>query len=135
MGLPVWTYKVRDTIVEKRVWMAQRQNTVFIQYCVKGPPVALRLTPGIHFRYHDAPVNEELNRYVITADEKRFEIAAKDQPFPPLRLRMYGEEASFTVFGRVLTELVYRLRIVVDDADRSLRQGMPVTIALPPPQR
>ncbi|MEE4146607.1 MAG: secretion protein HlyD [Halieaceae bacterium] len=30
------------------------------------------------------------------------------------------------------TDLVYRLRIVVTDADDSLRQGMPVTITLPP---
>lgn len=30
------------------------------------------------------------------------------------------------------TDLVYRLRIVVDQADESLRQGMPVTIQMPP---
>ncbi len=29
------------------------------------------------------------------------------------------------------TDLVYRLRIVVDDADQALRQGMPVTVQLP----
>ena len=28
------------------------------------------------------------------------------------------------------TDLVYRLRIVVEDADAGLRQGMPVTVAL-----
>lgn len=32
------------------------------------------------------------------------------------------------------TSLVYRLRIVVADSDGSLRQGMPVTIALPHPE-
>ena len=32
------------------------------------------------------------------------------------------------------TELVYRLRIVVDDPDDGLRQGMPVTITLPAPK-
>jgi HlyD family secretion protein len=30
------------------------------------------------------------------------------------------------------TDLVYRLRIVVTDADEQLRQGMPVTIVSPP---
>lgn len=30
------------------------------------------------------------------------------------------------------TSLVYRLRVVVDDADASLRQGMPVTVSLDP---
>jgi HlyD family secretion protein len=29
------------------------------------------------------------------------------------------------------TDLVYRLRIVVEDADDGLRQGMPVTVTLP----
>jgi HlyD family secretion protein len=29
------------------------------------------------------------------------------------------------------TDLVYRVRITVDDADEGLRQGMPVTISLP----
>ena len=30
------------------------------------------------------------------------------------------------------TDLVYRLRIVIPDADDGLRQGMPVTITFPP---
>ncbi|WP_081859075.1 secretion protein HlyD [Desulfohalovibrio reitneri] len=36
---------------------------------------------------------------------------------------------------RLRTELVYRLRVVVDNPDRGLRQGMPVTVKLetPPP--
>jgi HlyD family secretion protein len=29
------------------------------------------------------------------------------------------------------TDLVYRLRVIVDDPDESLRQGMPVTVTLP----
>jgi HlyD family secretion protein len=33
------------------------------------------------------------------------------------------------------TALVYRLRIVVDDPHNELRQGMPVTITVPPPER
>jgi HlyD family secretion protein len=30
------------------------------------------------------------------------------------------------------TDLVYRLRIVIPEADDALRQGMPVTVAIPP---
>ena len=33
------------------------------------------------------------------------------------------------------TSLVYRLRIVVNDSDRSLRQGMPVTVTIDPTPR
>jgi HlyD family secretion protein len=29
------------------------------------------------------------------------------------------------------TDLVYRLRIVIEDVDQSLRQGMPVTVRIP----
>ena len=32
------------------------------------------------------------------------------------------------------TALVYRLRIVVDDADGKLRQGMPMTVSVPRPR-
>ncbi|MNU03140.1 putative efflux pump membrane fusion protein [compost metagenome] len=31
------------------------------------------------------------------------------------------------------TDLVYRLRIIVNDADDALRQGMPVTVHFTPP--
>jgi HlyD family secretion protein len=29
------------------------------------------------------------------------------------------------------TDLVYRIRVIVDDADQGLRQGMPVTLHVP----
>ncbi|MBA3916526.1 MAG: glycogen debranching enzyme N-terminal domain-containing protein, partial [Acidobacteriales bacterium] len=106
-GLPVWTFNVRDVTVEKRVWMAHRQNTVFVQYRVQGGTVALRLTPAVHFRYHDSAVSENLNQYIFTADGKRYQIQPKNSEFPPMRLYLHGEEASFTVFGRTQTEQLY----------------------------
>ena len=31
-AIPVWTYALADALLEKRVWMAQGENTTFIQY-------------------------------------------------------------------------------------------------------
>src|SRR3984893_18164127 len=57
-GLPVWTYHVRDVVVEKRVILSHLHNTVHVSYQVisKGVPPRLELRPAFHFRHHEAPV-------------------------------------------------------------------------------
>src|SRR5690606_22384106 len=52
MGLPVWTYALDETVLEKRVVMPHRQNTVYVSYRVlKGEvPIRLELRPSMHFR-------------------------------------------------------------------------------------
>src|SRR5918998_5198209 len=61
-GLPVWRYDLEGAAVEKRVLMPHKQNTVHVNYrLLSGDgPVRLRLMPSVHFRSHDAPVNEPL---------------------------------------------------------------------------
>src|SRR5580693_5331711 len=61
-GLPVWTYHVRDVVVEKRVLLPHLQNTVHVSYQVisKGKPPRLELRPAFHFRHHEAPVDSDL---------------------------------------------------------------------------
>jgi predicted glycogen debranching enzyme len=58
-GLPVWTYRVREVVVEKRVLLPHLQNTVHVSYRVisKGVPPRLELRPAFHFRHHEAPVD------------------------------------------------------------------------------
>jgi predicted glycogen debranching enzyme len=52
-GLPVWTYRVREVVVEKRVLLPHLQNTVHLSYQVisgaKTPRLELR--PAFHFRH------------------------------------------------------------------------------------
>lgn len=58
-----------------------------------------------------------------------------DQPFHG-KVGYVSPRAEFTPKSvetpHLRTSLVYRLRIIIDDADESLRQGMPVTVTMAP---
>jgi len=97
-GLPVWEYRVDGFVLEKRLWMPYRQNTVYIAYRLLAGRGKLRLglRPAIHFRSHHAPVNvEQPHEYHLHVVENRFEISATAD-LPTLRLRMTGPAAAFT---------------------------------------
>src|SRR5690348_12411074 len=55
-GLPVWRYEAAGYVLEKRVVLPYRANTVHLNYrLIEGPtPIRLRLRPGFHFRPHEA---------------------------------------------------------------------------------
>ena len=85
-GLPVWTYRVREVVVEKRVLLPHLQNTVHVSYQIisGGKPRRLELRPAFHFRHHEAPVDDDLGApYKLTAADGRFEIAAPRRNLPP----------------------------------------------------
>src|SRR5436190_21587309 len=73
-GLPVWTYYVRDLVLEKRVVMLHLQNTVHIIYRILTGEKGLRLElrPAFNFRHYDSPVNTEiLDTYQLTTTYQR----------------------------------------------------------------
>ena len=109
-GLPVWRYQIGDMLIEKRILMPYRQNTVFITYTLlEGPDkTVLKLSPAFNFRHHEAPVNLPLNEvFVITAIGNRYEISKKD--FTPVRLFIYGDaSAGFTMQGKYLHNVFFR---------------------------
>lgn len=110
-GLPVWQYRAGNITLEKRLFLTHWQNTVFIHYrLVAGEGgVRLKLRPSVHFRSHDAPVNEVLRRpYVFTAINNHYEVSG-GSAFPPLRLLLHGHRASFTVDGKEIPQVLYRL--------------------------
>jgi predicted glycogen debranching enzyme len=111
-GLPVWTYHVRDVVVEKRVLLPHLQNTVHVSYQVisAGKPPRLELRPAFHFRHHEAPVDSDLGApYKLTAIDGRYEIAAGRRKLPPLRMRLHGRESAFTIASAKLPQVVYRI--------------------------
>ena len=110
-GLPVWRYQVGDAVLEKRLVLPHRQNTVHITYrLLSGTgPLRLRLRPSVHFRRHEAPVDDTLGSYVLTAYDGRYEVAKRSSDYPPLRLYLHGREATFTVDGKEISQVVYRL--------------------------
>src|SRR5439155_1266730 len=92
LGLPVWRYDIHGFILEKRIVLVQRQNTVHVGYRLLTGEGSVRLTlrPSVHFRLHHVPVNAPLpGPFPITAVEDRLEIGAGPD-LPPLRLRLHG---------------------------------------------
>jgi predicted glycogen debranching enzyme len=109
-GLPVWEYQVGRTVIEKRIILPARQNTVFLTYrLLEGEAVTLELRPGLHFRSHDAAVNLPLHdAYSISTVNGHYVINATDER-PPLRLRLAGRNPRFVANAERIPELLYRL--------------------------
>jgi predicted glycogen debranching enzyme len=110
-GLPVWQYRVGDVLLEKRVWMPQGMNTVYVSYRLAegDAPVRLKLRPSVNFRSHDAPVSLPLvEPYRLTAYDCEYEIDDSSE-LPPLRLLLFGERAAFTAERVRMREMLYRI--------------------------
>jgi predicted glycogen debranching enzyme len=110
-GLPVWRYEVGGVALEKRVLLPHRQNTVHVRYrLVAGDgPVRLKLRPAVHFRPHEAPVSESHpGPYTVVCVERRYELKGQS-PLPPLRLYLHGQRPAFTLDGKELPDVLYRM--------------------------
>lgn len=110
-GLPVWRYEVDGMAVVKRVLLVHQQNTVHVTYqLVKGDGmIRLKLMPLLHFRRHEAPVNELVpHPYVLTAVENRYEVSG-EPGMAPLHLYLHGERGSFTLDSKKVSEVLYRV--------------------------
>ena len=110
-GLPVWQYRLGEAVVEKRLLMPHRQNTVHLSYRLVGGagPLRLGLQPGLQFRLHEAPVSEvDDMAYTLSVTGDRYEVRGPPA-LPALRLFLYGEQAAFTVEGRRMEDIRYRV--------------------------
>jgi predicted glycogen debranching enzyme len=109
-GLPVWEYQIGTVVVEKRVVLPARQNTVYVSYrLLEGDGVRLELRPAVHFRSHDASVGAPLQAsYTISAVDDHYVVTAGDG-IPPLLLHLRGRNASFTASPDRVPELLYRV--------------------------
>jgi predicted glycogen debranching enzyme len=113
-GLPVWRFEVDGFLLEKRVFMAYRQNTVYVHYrLLEGrDKVRLKLRPAVSFRSHDDPIAEPPPRgYTVTATERRYELASGDARFPTLRLQLHGQQGAFTLYAQTLPDILYRVEM------------------------
>ena len=110
-GLPVWTYHVRDLVLEKRVVMPHLQNTVHVTYrIVEGNTrVKLHLRPAFHFRHHETEVNKGTSGpYRLSSVADRYEVNPNKPGLPVVRMKMCGD-AKFTIDARRVQQVVYRL--------------------------
>jgi predicted glycogen debranching enzyme len=98
-GLPVWTYPLGDARLERRVLMAYGQNTTYVVYRLVGGAAAveLQIEPWLNFRPHEGAVDvRPEGPFSLTITGPQFEIAGP-AGLPPLRLRVVGPRASFSV--------------------------------------
>jgi predicted glycogen debranching enzyme len=108
-GLPVWRYEVAGFVLEKRLLMPYRQNTVHVTYHLLNGEGKLRLglRPAVHFRSHDAPVNlDDSQKYTLTVCDDQFEITGKAD-LPLLRLLARGPCAAFTFDRKETSSIPY----------------------------
>jgi predicted glycogen debranching enzyme len=109
LGLPVWRYDIGGTMFEKHVRMLHQQNTVHITYrLLRGETVRLKLRPALHVRPLEGSVHGTIAEpYAITAVEDRLELSTASG-YPPLRLKIYGRRATFTLDRDRLQNVHYR---------------------------
>ncbi len=110
-GLPVWTYHVRDVVIEKRVVMPHLQNTVYVHYAIVEGDARLRLElrPAFHFRHHEVQVNKGTSGpYRLSSVGNRYEVSPNKPGMPTVRMKMCGE-AKFTIDACKVHQVMYRL--------------------------
>jgi len=109
-GVPLWRYEVEGFVLEKRLVMPYRQNTVYIHYRLLSGQGKLRLglRPAIHFRPHDDPVTSAPGEhYSLHVIDEYYEICGS-KDLPPLRMRIYGPSTAFTFERRQSSNIEYR---------------------------
>ena len=112
VGLPVWTYAFGGIVLEKRIFLPHKQNTVYVNYRLTNgaQTVRLKLRPALHFRPHEAPVSHgHYGGYSLSCQENRYEICIPSSGLPPLRLFLHGHRTAFTLESRHLVDLLYRV--------------------------
>jgi predicted glycogen debranching enzyme len=101
LGLPVWTFEHEGHVVEKRIMMPHRQNTVLITFERVSGTGKMRISfqPWIHFRPHEGALSGLIeNRYALRVTAGHYEIEdTLDVGLPRLRMKVAGAKATFWI--------------------------------------
>jgi predicted glycogen debranching enzyme len=108
-GLPVWTFRIGETVLEKRICMVHRQNTSYIKYSLLAGSARLEVQPALHIRPHEGTVEGSLpEKYRFSAVEQGFELFAGPD-LPVLKFSWQGGQTSFRMDAREIRNLRYRI--------------------------
>ena len=119
-GMPIWRYHVGDFILEKRILLPNRQNTVHLTYrMLEGKGSArLRLRPYVHFRPHEARVDQPMEEaYRVAAYGNKVEIQPREKSgdrtsaagCPPLRMVPALGPGALVLDGGSFRDIFYRM--------------------------
>ncbi len=67
--IPVWTYACGDALIEKRIWMAQGENTTYIRYTLKRGSASMQLSLKAFVNYRDHHGTTQSGEWQISVDE------------------------------------------------------------------
>jgi predicted glycogen debranching enzyme len=98
-GLPVWRYRFDEVVLEKRVFMPNEQNSIFVTYTLVKATETVRfgLRPMVAIRMHEAPVDRTVPQEpVLIARQRYLEVNAGDT-VPTIRMAVRDHASSFTV--------------------------------------
>jgi len=110
-GLPVWCYDVNGVVIEKKIFLVHRQNTVHLIYrLISGDhQVRLKLQPSLNFRPHDSPVDlPDEEPYIFTAVGNRYQVSTGAN-LPQLRLAIHGGRGTFTLEEKKTSDIFYQV--------------------------
>jgi predicted glycogen debranching enzyme len=110
-GLPVWTYQIKGTIFEKRIFMPYKQNTVHVKHHVisSEEPLRWKLRLAVPFRPHSAAVGGPPGGlYKFVTSGNCHEIHAP-LPLTVVRFSIHGDHQGFTADNQSINDIVYRL--------------------------
>ena len=98
-GLPVWRYTFDEVVLEKRLFMPNEQNSIFVTYTLVKAAETIRfgLRPMVAIRMHEAPVNRTVPQEpVLVAHQQCLEVNA-GEAVPTIRLAIRDHASTFTV--------------------------------------
>jgi predicted glycogen debranching enzyme len=109
-GLPVWIYKFRDRVLEKRIHLVNRQNTAHVTYVWRGPDSAvLRVRPSVHFRPHEGSLSGlDPSHYSATLHGQWLVIVDRSD-LPNLQLAISRSDAAFHPEETTIPDLRFRI--------------------------
>ena len=98
-GLPVWRYTFDEVVLEKRLFMPNEQNSIFVTYTLVKAAETIRfgLRPMVAIRMHEAPVDRTVPQEpVLVAHQRCLEVNA-GEAVPTIRLAIRDHASAFTV--------------------------------------
>jgi predicted glycogen debranching enzyme len=108
-GLPVWRYRARSVVLEKRLVLVHGDNRVAIGYrLLEGAgSVELLLDPLVHLRFHDSPVDCPLDPSCYSAESSGDALDIWREAYAP-RVRLHRpHDSRFTRAPRTLDNRYY----------------------------
>jgi len=106
--VPTWRFETNGIVIEKRLLMLHRQNTIHLSYTLLSghDVVALELQPSVQFRGHDQAVSTKLQEnYGIFISSECYEVSTEG--WPALRFALSSVGSGFAHSARTETNINY----------------------------